>query len=82
MARFGGFRRKSTATPEDVQNAQVTPPERSSFRVIERTDVSNGKAFDGGVHLARATGHALPKPNHLDLGVDDNMFADLKGNNR
>ncbi|KAF4992756.1 hypothetical protein FGRMN_6966 [Fusarium graminum] len=81
--RFGvAFnRRKSTATSEDFQHASVTP-EQSSFRVIERTDPSVGKSFDGGARMARASGGYIPKHNHLELDTEDNMFADLKSGNR
>ncbi|WXC55386.1 hypothetical protein SNK03_001339 [Fusarium graminearum] len=77
-------RRKSTATSEDFQNGPVTPPEgQSSFRVIERSDPSLGKSFDGGARMARASGGYIPKPSHLDqLDHEDNMFADLKSGNR
>ncbi|KAM0221922.1 hypothetical protein ACHAPA_001815 [Fusarium lateritium] len=83
MPRFGvAFnRRKSTATSEDFQNGSVTP-EPSSFRVIERTDPSLGKSFDGGARLARASGGHIPKHSHLELDTEDNMFADLKSGNR
>ncbi|KAH7326607.1 hypothetical protein B0I35DRAFT_139664 [Stachybotrys elegans] len=74
-------RRKSAATAEDFENVQVNAPESSSFRVIERSEVNGGKSFDGGIRLARATGHPLPRPNTMvDLSMEDNMFADLKGN--
>ncbi|KAJ4272181.1 hypothetical protein NW762_000892 [Fusarium torreyae] len=74
-------RRKSTATSEDFQHGSVTP-EHSSFRVIERTDPALGKSFDGGARMARAAGNHIPKPTHLELDSEDNMFADLKSGNR
>lgn len=80
MPRFSAAfsRRKSTA--DEVQNALINPSEQqSSFRVIERTDVNNGKSFDGGARLARASGTHLMKPTHLEADQDDNMFAHLKG---
>lgn len=82
MPRFGvAFnRRKSTATSEDFQHAQVAP-EQSSFRVIERTDPSINKSFDGGARMARATGH-VSRPSQLEMEAEDNMFADLKSGNR
>jgi hypothetical protein len=74
-------RRKSAATAEEFQNAQVAAPEQSSFRVIERTELPGGKSFDGGARLARASGTPLPRPNTMvDLSMDDNIFADMKGN--
>ncbi|KAF4470105.1 hypothetical protein FALBO_3002 [Fusarium albosuccineum] len=83
MPRFGvAFnRRKSTATPEDLQHGSVTP-EQSSFRVIERSDPSLGKSFDGGARMARANGNPVPKPGQFELDTEDNMFADLKSGNR
>ncbi|KAF4971752.1 hypothetical protein FZEAL_9760 [Fusarium zealandicum] len=83
MPRFGvAFnRRKSAATPEDLQHGSVTP-EQSSFRVIERNDPSLGKSFDGGARMARATGNHVRRPSQLDLDGEDNMFADLKSGNR
>lgn len=80
MPRFSAAfsRRKSTA--DEVQNALITPTEQqSSFRVIERNDVANGKSFDGGARLARASGTHLTRPGHHELEQDDNMFAHLKG---
>lgn len=79
MPRFSAAfsRRKSTA--DEVQNALMTPAEQHSFRVIERTDVANGKSFDGGARMARASGTQLARSNHLELDQDDNMFANLKG---
>jgi hypothetical protein len=74
-------RRKSAATAEDFQDAQINTPEQSSFRVIERSELTNGKSFDGGARLARASGAPLPRPNTMvDLSMDDNIFADVKGN--
>ncbi|KAM5373397.1 hypothetical protein ACJZ2D_006992 [Fusarium nematophilum] len=83
MPRFGvAFnRRKSTATPEDLQHGSVAP-EQSSFRVIERNDPSLGKSFDGGARMARATGNHASRSSQLELDVEDNMFADLKSGNR
>lgn len=79
MPRFSAAftRRKSTA--DEVQNALINPAEQHSFRVIERTDAINGRSFDGGARLARASGAPLARPRHLDLDQDDNMFANLKG---
>ncbi|KAL6805971.1 hypothetical protein J3E68DRAFT_30931 [Trichoderma sp. SZMC 28012] len=68
-------RRKSTA--DDIENAEVTPPGQSSFRVLERHDYSGVKSFDGGAKMARSTGSLLPKP---DYQADDNMFSDMKAN--
>jgi hypothetical protein len=68
-------RRKSTA--DDIENAEVTPPGQSSFRVLERHDYSGVKSFDGGAKMAKSTGALLPKP---DYQADDNMFSDMKAN--
>ncbi|KAL7944760.1 hypothetical protein V8C42DRAFT_358414 [Trichoderma barbatum] len=68
-------RRKSTA--DDIENAEVTPPGQSSFRVLERHDYSGVKSFDGGAKMARSTGALLPKS---DYQADDNMFSDMKAN--
>lgn len=80
MPRFSAAfsRRKSTA--DEVQNALINPADQQhSFRVIERSDVANGKSFDGGARLARASGNPLNRSSHLELDQDDNMFAHLKG---
>ncbi|KAI1209089.1 uncharacterized protein F4807DRAFT_109900 [Annulohypoxylon truncatum] len=77
MPRFPvTFRRKSTAA-EDPNG----PIAEHSFRVLERSEVSSGKSFDGGARLARMTA-AAPKPNihHSDLAAEDNLFAGLKNN--
>jgi hypothetical protein len=79
MPRFSAAfsRRKSSA--DELQNALITPTEQHSFRVMERSDVANGKGFDGGARMARASGAALAKTSHPDIDQDDNMFANLKG---
>ncbi|CRK40252.1 hypothetical protein BN1723_015689 [Verticillium longisporum] len=87
MPRFSvGFgRRKSTAAEDVFQNVEVASNEPSSFRVLERTDVSAGKSFDGGVRMGmgRATTSTVyQKPNLSQSSVEDNMFADLKPSNR
>ncbi|KAM0642263.1 hypothetical protein D7B24_006316 [Verticillium nonalfalfae] len=87
MPRFSvGFgRRKSTAAEDVFQNVDVASNEPSSFRVLERTDVSAGKSFDGGVRMGmgRATTSTVyQKPNLSQSSVEDNMFADLKPSNR
>jgi hypothetical protein len=81
MPRFSvGFgRRKSTAAAEELQNAQVAAG--PSFRVLERTEVTPGKSFDGGARLSKATTTAIyPRNDMSQLSVEDNMFADLKTN--
>lgn len=85
MPRFSvGFgRRKSTAAADELQNAQLVA-DQPSFRVLERSELSNGKSFDGGARLSKATTTAVfPSRSELHhLTVEDNMFADLKNNNR
>ncbi|KAI4864812.1 hypothetical protein F4820DRAFT_458650 [Hypoxylon rubiginosum] len=74
MPRFPvNFRRKSTA--EDPHGPIAEP----SFRVLERSQVSTGKSFDGGARLAKMTAGA-PKSNIPDIAVEDNLFAGLKNN--
>lgn len=81
MPRFSvGFgRRKSTAAAEELQNAQVAAG--PSFRVLERTEVTPGKSFDGGARLSKATTTAIyPRNDMSQLSVEDNMFSDIKTN--
>ncbi|KAK4165834.1 hypothetical protein QBC43DRAFT_377865 [Cladorrhinum sp. PSN259] len=74
MPRFGAaFRRKSTA--DSLENAAASGP---SFRVLDRTEVTGGKSFDGGVSLANKTHHAVQRSLGSDMAVEENMFADLK----
>lgn len=76
MPRFPvTFRRKSTAA-EDPNG----PIAEHSFRVLERSEVSSGKSFDGGARLAKMTAAAAPKSNITDLAAEDNLFAGLKNN--
>ncbi|KAI2473532.1 hypothetical protein F4781DRAFT_419331 [Annulohypoxylon bovei var. microspora] len=75
MPRFPvTFRRKSTA--EDPNG----PIAEHSFRVLERSEVSNGKSFDGGARLARMTAAAPRHTIHSDLVAEDNLFAGMKNN--
>jgi hypothetical protein len=70
-------KRKSTAN-DGSQDGQIPGP---SFRVLERTEVSGGKSFDGGARLSRVAEGPLPKSySQPVLRVEDNMFADLKMN--
>jgi hypothetical protein len=71
-------RRKSTA--DNLENA--SPIAEPSFRVLERSEVTPGKSFDGGARLGTRT-HTVPivpKTSGSDMIVDDNIFADLKSN--
>lgn len=77
MPRFSVAFSKRKSTADELDNVEIAPPGQSSFRVLERPDYSNVRSFDGGARMARASTALLPKP---DFHVDDNMFADLKGN--
>lgn len=75
MPRFPTFvKRKSTA--DSLENVAVTGP---SFRVLERTEVSGGKSFDGGVRLTGKP-HGAHRSTPSEVTVEDNIFADLKPN--
>ncbi|KJZ76541.1 hypothetical protein HIM_03877 [Hirsutella minnesotensis 3608] len=79
MPRFSvAFSKRKSAADDFSQSLQS--PEQSSFRVIERHDVANGKSFDGGARLTRASGNLTPKPHLTELHAEENMFADLKAN--
>lgn len=74
MPRFPvNFRRKSTVIED--QNGPVEP----SFRVLERSDASPGKSFDGGVRMMKASGSA-PRTTLHDITMEDNLFVDMKNN--
>jgi hypothetical protein len=65
-------RRKSTA--DTLDNDVIAEP---SFRVLERSEVSPGKSFDGGASYA-AKSHTSAKHSVSDIKVEDNLFAELK----
>ncbi|KAL2154106.1 hypothetical protein VTH82DRAFT_2782 [Thermothelomyces myriococcoides] len=76
MPRFSvAFGRRKSAS-DNLENATLTG---SSFRVLERNEVSGTKPFDGGARLTTAT-HALHRSTGSDVTVDNNIFADLKSN--
>ncbi|KAI1083078.1 hypothetical protein F5B20DRAFT_445191 [Whalleya microplaca] len=81
MPRFPvNFRRKSTAAEDP--NGPVAEP---SFRVLERSEMSTGKSFDGGARLARKTGTnpvTIPATttHRPASAAEDNLFAGLKTN--
>ncbi|KAH6604769.1 hypothetical protein Trco_006476 [Trichoderma cornu-damae] len=77
MPRFSVAFARRKSNVDDVENAEVTPPGQSSFRVLERHDYSGVKSFDGGAKMARPSGNLHPKP---DFPADDNMFSDMKAN--
>ncbi|KAI1498852.1 hypothetical protein F5X99DRAFT_420329 [Biscogniauxia marginata] len=75
MPRFPvNFRRKSTAAED--HNAPVVEP---SFRVLDRSDASNGKSFDGGHRLARLAANSS-KSNLHEVVTEDNLFVGMKNN--
>ncbi|OAQ72834.1 hypothetical protein VFPPC_00699 [Pochonia chlamydosporia 170] len=81
MPRFSVAFSKRKPAADVVENVPVTNSEAPSFRVIERSEIQNGRSFDGGARLARASKSFPIKTNHLvDFEQEDNMFADLKVN--
>lgn len=80
MPRFSVAFSKRKPAAEEFEHVPITPPEQQSFRVMERKDVANGRSFDGGARMARASAATTPKPAFLDLNAEENMFADLKAN--
>ncbi|KAK2593387.1 hypothetical protein QQS21_008918 [Conoideocrella luteorostrata] len=80
MPRFSVAFAKRKSAADILENAPMTSPDTPSFRVIERTEINSGRSFDGGARMARASKSFPPKTNLLDLGAEDNMFADLKVN--
>lgn len=78
MPRFSAFgRRKSTADSLDAAALADASP---SFRVLERSEVTNGKSFDGGARLA-AKIPVSTRTTAVDVAqLDDNIFADMKIN--
>ena len=69
-------KRKSAANKDDT-DGQV-----SSFRVLERTEVTGVKSFDGGAAQLRPFSTTTVRPySHVDMVADeDNMFANLRVN--
>lgn len=73
-SRFSAaFRRKSTLSPDDFENQQPSPTEHSSFRVLERSPPSVGRAFDGGAHMS----NPVHRPTTSDTYIGDNLFVGL-----
>lgn len=72
MGRFAFGKRRSAAESEN----DIAAP---SFRVLERTDVSDGANFDGGARLSKKT-HAMPQTSLSEISLEDNIFAELKPN--
>ncbi|KAK0656031.1 hypothetical protein B0T16DRAFT_424695 [Cercophora newfieldiana] len=69
-------RRKSGA--DNFDNA--SPVAEPSFRVLERSEVSTGGSFDGGLKLAAKTHPPSGRSGSVDVAMDDNIFSDLKPN--
>ncbi len=80
MPRFSVAFSKRKSAADVHENAPMTSPEAPSFRVIERSEIETGRSFDGGARMARASKSFPVKTNLVDLGTEDNMFADLKIN--
>jgi hypothetical protein len=80
MPRFSVAFTKRKSAADAAENAPMTPQETPSFRVIERSELENGRSFDGGARMARASKSFPVKTSLVDLGQEDNMFADLKIN--
>ncbi|KAK4449386.1 hypothetical protein QBC34DRAFT_89237 [Podospora aff. communis PSN243] len=69
-------RRKSTA--DTLENG--SPAGEPSFRVLERSEVSTGGSFDGGLKLAAKSHQPPRRSGSVDVAMDDNIFSDLKPN--
>jgi hypothetical protein len=70
-------KRRSTANQLNLEDVPVTG---SSFRVLERTEVTNGKSFDGGARLAAARAQHMPQTSVSAISLEDNLFAGLSVN--
>ncbi|KHN95372.1 uncharacterized protein MAM_06876 [Metarhizium album ARSEF 1941] len=80
MPRFSVAFAKRKSAADVHENAPIAPQDAPSFRVIERSEIESGRSFDGGARMARTSRSFPVKTNLVDLGVEDNMFADLKIN--
>ncbi|OAA49412.1 hypothetical protein NOR_01335 [Metarhizium rileyi] len=80
MPRFSVAFTKRKSAADVHENIPVTPQEAPSFRVIERSEIQSGRSFDGGARMTRTSKTFPVKTNLVDLGAEDNMFADLKIN--
>ncbi|GAB0136476.1 hypothetical protein EsDP_00004777 [Epichloe bromicola] len=80
MPRFSVAFAKRKSASDALDNVPTTSPDTPSFRVIERSEIESGRSFDGGARMAKTSKLFPPKTNLLDLGAEDNMFADLKVN--
>jgi hypothetical protein len=79
MPRFSVAFSKRKSAADVLENAPRTSPEAPSFRVIERSEIETGRSFDGGARMSKSKSFPV-KTNLVDLGAEDNMFADLKIN--
>lgn len=80
MPRFSVAFTKRKSASEGLDNVPLPSSDVPSFRVIDRAELANGRSFDGGARMQRASKSFPVKPNLLDLGAEENMFADLKVN--
>ncbi|KAG6002141.1 hypothetical protein E4U21_003438 [Claviceps maximensis] len=80
MPRFSVAFAKRKSASDGLNNVPVPSPDGPSFRVLDRAELANGPSFDGGARLQRASKSPPPKSKLLDLGADENMFADIKVN--
>ncbi|KID77324.1 uncharacterized protein G6M90_00g098540 [Metarhizium brunneum] len=80
MPRFSVAFTKRKSAADVHENAPMAPQEAPSFRVIERSEIQGGRSFDGGARMAKPSKSFPVKTNLVDLGAEDNMFADLKIN--
>jgi hypothetical protein len=78
MPRFPVAFGKRKSTAENFENVSVA---EHSFRVLDRSEVTGGKSFDGGATLAPRS-HTMPQTIVSDAASvdEDNIFADLKTN--
>ncbi|KAG5927791.1 hypothetical protein E4U53_002801 [Claviceps sorghi] len=80
MPRFSVAFTKRKSASDGLDNVPLSSSDVPSFRVIDREELANGRSFDGGARMRRASKSFPPKSSLLDLGAEENMFADLKVN--
>ncbi|KAL8324687.1 hypothetical protein RB597_008099 [Gaeumannomyces tritici] len=79
MPRFPVSFGKRRSTADSHDHAPAEP----SFRVLERTDASNVKSFDGGKRMMSAAKTYQPVKTAMSVDLspmDDNIFLDMKNN--
>lgn len=81
MHKFQAAFSRRKSNPAELHNAQQSP-EKPSFRVLERTQPADGRIFDGGAKMSRASGSGSSghKPRNSELEEEGNMFAGLNPN--